>query len=192
MTMPAGEPRQSRVSVVIGGARSGKSALSIEIATRWQSGVTFIATGQPGDEEMAARIERHRAERNAEWTTIEEPAELAKAIEGASRGDLVIVDCLTLWVSNLIGRDYGADEIEKHAQDAAGRAVEREAPTLVVTNEVGSGIVPVNALARTYRDLLGSVNSAFAAIARDVLYVAAGRAVHMKRFDEVVGDVLDG
>jgi len=180
------------VTVLIGGARSGKSALSIEIASRWRGGVTFIATGEPGDEEMASRIERHRAERNAEWTTIEEPIELAKAIENAPEGDLVILDCLTLWVSNLIGHEVDANEIEERAREAAALVEPRETPTLVVTNEVGSGIVPVNALARTFRDLLGSVNSTFAAIARDVLYVAAGRAVPMKRFDEVVSDVLDG
>ena len=180
------------VTVLIGGARAGKSALAVEIANAWKAGITFIATGEARDEEMATRIEQHRAARDVGWTTIEEPVELAKAIESAPAGDLTIVDCLTLWVSNLIGRGIHSDEIEERAREAAARAGERRAPVIVVTNEVGSGIVPTTPLGRAYRDLLGSVNSIFAARARDVLYVAAGRAVSMKRFEEVVSDVLDG
>jgi adenosyl cobinamide kinase/adenosyl cobinamide phosphate guanylyltransferase len=180
------------VTVLIGGARSGKSALALQIARAWTAGVTYIATGEPGDDEMTDRIEQHRAERDPGWATIEEPIELAKAIESAPSGDLLIVDCLTLWISNLIGRDVTAGEITQRAQDAVTHAAERATPTIVVTNEVGAGIVPVNAVAREYRDLLGAVNSTFAAAARDVLYVAAGRAVSMKHFDEVVSDVLDG
>ena len=180
------------VTMLIGGARAGKSALAVEITKGWNAGVTFIATGEARDEEMATRIERHRAERSPSWTTIEEPIELAKAIESAPSGDLVIVDCLTLWVSNLMDRGVAAHEIEELAREATARAGERRPPVLVVTNEVGSGIVPATPLGRAYRDVLGPVNSTFAAAARDVLYVAAGRAVSMKRFDEVVSDVLDG
>jgi adenosylcobinamide kinase/adenosylcobinamide-phosphate guanylyltransferase len=150
--------------VYVGGARSGKSRLAVERASAAGAPVVFVATGEAGDEEMAERIARHRAERPADWETVEEPLELAAALRGAPPGATVIVDCLSLWVAN-----GGGDAA---AVDAAAA---RSALTIAVTNEVGLGIVPANALARTYRDELGRVNAAWVAAADEAYFVVAGR-----------------
>ena len=141
--------------VLIGGARSGKSSLAVQMAT---GDVTFIATGEARDEEMAARIAAHRAERPSGWTTVEEPFELRRALEDAH--GTVIVDCLSLWVAN------GGD---------GAVPTPRGGLTIAVTNEVGLGIVPVNALARAYRDTLGRVNAAWVAASDEAYFVVAGR-----------------
>jgi adenosyl cobinamide kinase/adenosyl cobinamide phosphate guanylyltransferase len=178
-------------TLLIGGARSGKSALALDLAVAYAGPVTFIATGEARDEEMTARIEQHRRERPSHWSTIEEPIEIAKALESAADGALVILDCLTLWVANLMDRGFSEKEIDGRARDALTAAVSRARPVVVVTNEVGSGIVPDNAAARAFRDLLGSINTIFAKDARNVLFVAAGRVLSMKRPEEVFDDVLD-
>jgi adenosylcobinamide kinase/adenosylcobinamide-phosphate guanylyltransferase len=154
--------------VYIGGARSGKSRLAVERA--WASGaeVVFVATGEAGDEEMAARIAHHRAERPGGWTTVEEPIELARALRDAPADATVVVDCLSLWVANGGG---GSDALEV--------AAARGALTIAVTNEVGLGIVPDNALARAYRDELGRVNAAWCAAADEAWFVVAGKALQL-------------
>jgi adenosyl cobinamide kinase/adenosyl cobinamide phosphate guanylyltransferase len=152
----------------IGGARSGKSRLAVERATAVGAPVMFIATGEAGDEEMHDRIERHKAERAAGWTTVEEPLELARAIGDAPGGATVIVDCLSLWVANG-GR----------GSDATRAAASRDGLTIAVTNEVGLGIVPANALARSYRDDLGRVNADWAAAADEAWFVVAGRTLRL-------------
>jgi adenosylcobinamide kinase / adenosylcobinamide-phosphate guanylyltransferase len=152
--------------VLIGGARSGKSRLAVELAQSAGAPVTFVATGWAGDDEMAARIAHHREQRPAEWSTIEEPRELARALRAVPAGETAIVDCLSLWVANLEGP--APDEA---AEVAAGR----DGLTLAVTNEVGMGIVPDNALARQYRDELGRVNAHWAALADEAWLVVAGR-----------------
>jgi len=177
-------------TLVIGGARSGKSALALEIARKWGGPVTFIATGEPRDEEMRARIAQHQAERDPAWTTIEEPIEITEAIATTPAENLVILDCLTLWVANLFDRGIER-EGEARARQAGAISSSRSAPVIVITNEVGSGIVPDNPTARAYRDLLGSINSIFAADSREVLLVAAGRVSPMKKPEEVIDDVLD-
>lgn len=178
-------------TLLIGGARSGKSALAIEIARKWGGPVTFIATAEARDEEMTERIARHRAERDAAWTTLEEPIEIAEALMTVPADHLVILDCLTLWVSNLLDRGVDAREGEARARETGSLSSTRTNPVVVITNEVGSGIVPDNEAARVFRDLLGSINAIFAADAEHVLLVSAGRAVSMKRPEEVIGDVLD-
>jgi adenosyl cobinamide kinase/adenosyl cobinamide phosphate guanylyltransferase len=178
-------------TLLIGGARSGKSALAVGMAVAWAGPVTFIATAEARDEEMAARISRHQSERRAHWSTIEEPIELAKSLEDVPADELIIVDCLTLWASNFLDRGFGLEEGEARAREASARAALRAAPVLIVTNEVGSGIVPDNPAARAYRDLLGSINTIVANDARHVLFVAAGRVLSMKRPEEVFDDVLD-
>ena len=177
-------------TLLIGGARSGKSALALDIARKWGGPVTFIATGEPRDEEMSARIEQHKAERDPAWTTIEEPIEIAEAISQSPVDSLVILDCLTLWAANLFDRGIEG-EGEARARQASAVSSSRTTPLIVITNEVGSGIVPDNATARAYRDLLGSINSIFAADSREVLLVAAGRVSPMKKPEEVIDDVLD-
>ena len=152
--------------LLIGGARSGKSRLAVELAQSAGASVTFVATGWAGDEEMAARIARHREQRPEEWSTVEEPRELAHALGAVPAGETAIVDCLSLWVANLEG---------PAPDEAAEVAAARDGLTIAVTNEVGMGIVPDNALARQYRDELGRVNAHWAALAHEAWLVVAGR-----------------
>jgi adenosylcobinamide kinase / adenosylcobinamide-phosphate guanylyltransferase len=161
--------------LLIGGARSGKSRLAAEIAAEWSGPVAVIATGEARDDEMAERIRMHRARRPRAWTTIEEPVDLEAALRAVPDEALTVVDCLTLWVSNLIEKGLRDDEIEGRARDAASLAATRNGDTVVVTNEVGSGIVPTNALARRYRDLLGNVNSIWAGHSDRSALVVAGQ-----------------
>lgn len=165
--------------VLTGGARAGKSALALEYASRWDGPVAYIATAEARDEEMARRIDRHRRQRPTDWVTVEEPLALRDALEGVG-GRLAIVDCLTLWVSNLLERGDGEQAILEEAGEAAAVAAARRAPTIVVTNEVGLGIVPATPLGREYRDLLGSVNRAFVERAEEALLVVAGRALRLE------------
>ena len=157
--------------LLLGGARSGKSRLALERAVQAGGPVTFIATGEAGDDEMTARIERHKHERPQAWRTIEEPLELARALVAVPAEETAIVDCLSLWVANALGVQR---ELDEGALDAA---VARSGLTIAVTNEVGMGIVPDNALARAYRDELGRVNAAWAAAADEAYLVVAGRTV---------------
>jgi len=150
--------------VYVGGARSGKSTLAVERARVEGAPVTFIATGEAGDEEMAERIARHKAERPTGWTTIEEPVDVAGALASVSETETVIVDCLSLWVAN------GGD---------GAVPAPRGGLTIAVTNEVGLGIVPVNALARAYRDTLGRVNAAWVAASDEAYFVVAGRTLRL-------------
>ena len=161
--------------LLIGGARSGKSRLAADIAGEWGGPVTVIATGEARDDEMAERIRMHRERRPRAWTTIEEPVELEAALRSAPGEALAVVDCLTLWVSNLLEKGLGDGDIEGRARSAASLAAARGADTVVVTNEVGSGIVPTNALARRYRDLLGNVNSIWAEHSDNSVLVVAGQ-----------------
>ena len=165
------------LTLLLGGARSGKSALAQRLAGRWDGPVTVLATGQARDAEMAERIARHRAARPAGWRTVEEPVEVAAALSATPAGAFVVLDCLTLWVSNLLERGLGDAEVEARAGAAAAAAAGRAAPTVAVSNEVGAGIVPAEPLARRYRDLLGQVNAAWAAAAETSLLLVAGRAV---------------
>ena len=150
--------------VLVGGARSGKSTLAVQRARAQGGPVTFIATGEARDEEMAERIARHQAERPSEWTTVEEPVELRRALAGVPGDHTVIVDCLSLWIAN------GGDGAVPAPRDGL---------TIAVTNEVGLGIVPVNALARAYRDELGRVNASWVAAADEAYFVVAGRALRL-------------
>jgi adenosylcobinamide kinase / adenosylcobinamide-phosphate guanylyltransferase len=163
------------LTFLLGGARSGKSALAVELAGSWTGSVTVIATAEAGDEEMAARIRLHRDERPAEWATVEEPLELEAALRGVNDGSAVVVDCLSLWVSNLIGRGDEDGEIEARGRSAAAVAAERDALTIAVSNEVGLGVVPATQLGRRYRDVLGRINTEWAAAADHAALVVAGR-----------------
>lgn len=169
------------LTVLIGGARSGKSSLAVDIGLRFDASnsdgaqVTFLATAPEFDGDMSQRIQRHRDERPPHWETVEEQIALAQAIAAAPRG-LVIVDCLTLWTSNLIWAEYRDDDIRELAATAAQTAAERADPVVVITNEVGLGIVPDNELARRYRDLHGWVNQQWVSQADHALHLVAGRA----------------
>ena len=176
------------LTLLLGGARSGKSALAVRAARGWGGPVEVVVTAEARDAEMAARIRRHRAERPAGWRTVEAPRELEMALQGTAPGALVIVDCLTLWVANLMEQGLDDGRVEAMARSAAATAAARAAPTVAVSNEVGAGIVPADALSRRYRDLLGQVNAAWAAAADRSLLLVAGRALPL--VDPL--EVLDG
>lgn len=167
------------LTVLLGGARSGKSTMATSMAAAADTTVCYIATAEARDAEMSSRIETHRRERPSTWTTIKEPVDLSAALTKVLDDDVAIIDCLTLWVSNLIEQGMTDDEVVHKADEAARIAAARAALTIAVTNEVGSGIVPVNELARRYRDLLGMVNARWCAYSKDSFLVVAGRALRL-------------
>lgn len=174
-----------RLILVTGGARSGKSSFAQSFAARLGGeSVLFVATAQPRDPEMAQRIEAHRLSRPAAWATLEAPRQVGQAIQSAPPTSVILVDCLTLLVSNvLLALDDGCaaeavmtDEVVSLLK--VGRS--RSEALVVVTNEVGLGIVPGNPLARQYRDLLGRGNAFIAAEADEVYLLVAGLPVEIK------------
>jgi adenosylcobinamide kinase/adenosylcobinamide-phosphate guanylyltransferase len=171
--------------LLIGGARAGKSTLALELARRWGGGGVFSATAEARDDEMSARIAAHRAQRPKDWRTVEEPLKLLSALESLAVDDYAIVDCLTLWVANLLERGDSNDDILAEAERVAELAAARVSQVTVVTNEVGLGVVPATPLGRAYRDLLGGVNHAFAERASTAYLVVAGRALTLAAAEEL-------
>ncbi|MBS1050995.1 bifunctional adenosylcobinamide kinase/adenosylcobinamide-phosphate guanylyltransferase [Gluconobacter japonicus] len=172
-----GPTGQRQISLVLGGARSGKSGVAEALVTSQPAPWIYLATGRAYDEEMHTRIALHRVSRGAlGWQTIEEPYDIAKVIRNAGP-EPVLVDCLTLWLTNLIldGRDVSAA-----TEDLLSALSERAHQTVLVSNEVGLGIVPENALARRFRDEAGLLHQRIAAIADEVLFVAAGLSLKLK------------
>ena len=167
--------------LVIGGCRSGKSREAMRLAAAVGGRRVFVATCVPHDAEMIARVERHQAERDDSWQTIEEPLDLTEVLGREDAADrVVLIDCLTLWTSNLMaaGMSDGAiadrvAELARHLSALRGRAI-------LVTNEVGGGIVPENPLARRFRDLAGLVNQRIAAACHQVVWMVAGIGVAIK------------
>ena len=175
--MPDNAP-DARLTLVLGGARSGKSRHAEALVSETSLPRTYIATAEAWDDEMRRRIARHQEDRGPDWRTVEAPSDLARAIASeAGAGRVVLVDCLTLWLSNalLAERDVDAAQTELLAalRGAAG-------PVVCVSNETGLGIVPDNALARRFRDAQGSLNQAVAAIAARVDFIAAGLPIRLK------------
>jgi adenosylcobinamide kinase / adenosylcobinamide-phosphate guanylyltransferase len=154
-----------------GGVRSGKSAFALAYARRLAGTGVFLATAQAFDDEMRARIGRHRAERGPELETREEPLALAEGLADVAPDRLVLVDCVTLWLSNLLLAELPEPEILLQVDRFVRTACGRRAPTLVVTNEVGMGVVPESPLGRAFRDLAGLANQRLAAAA-DETYAA--------------------
>ena len=165
---------------LLGGARSGKSSLAVRLATAVGAPVVVVATAEERDDEMAARIRAHRASRPAAWETVEAPLGLLEAIRGIHDDACVILDCLTLWVSNALEAGTSEDGIDGEALEVASVLARRSGPCVVVSNEVGLGIVPANELARTYRDVLGRVNASFAEQASRSYFVVAGRGLPLE------------
>jgi adenosylcobinamide kinase/adenosylcobinamide-phosphate guanylyltransferase len=160
--------------LVGGGARSGKSRWALERARRRGGRLVYVATAEALDEEMSARIAHHRSERGDEFVTVEEPLELARVIR-AAKCDAMVVDCLTLWLSNLM---RGSDD---KTEETLTAAKEKNASDVIfVTNEVGCGIVPDNALAREFRDRAGIMNQRFAEAADEVCWMVFGQALRVK------------
>jgi adenosylcobinamide kinase/adenosylcobinamide-phosphate guanylyltransferase len=180
------EMRHSSITLVLGGVRSGKSRYAQQLAER-ENRVIFVATAKASDDEMHRKIERHRKERPAEWITVEEPLELVQVLAQKARDcDVMVVDCLTVFAANLL-------ETEGDDQDAIERRVEALCAALqsavcsvvLVSNEVGSGVVPAYPLGRRYRDLLGEINQSVARIADDVVLMVAGLPLALKGHLEV-------
>ncbi len=167
-----------RALLVIGGARSGKSHYARQMAEQSGRKRVFIATAEAGDTEMAARIAAHKAERGAPWRTIEAPLALAEALHQAAAPDtIVLIDCLTLWLSNLLlaGGDAAAE-----GRRLAKLIPALRGPVIFVSNVVGSGIVPDNVLARQFQDAQGQLNQTMAAACDAVVFVAAGLPLTLK------------
>lgn len=170
------------ITFLLGGVRSGKSALAVELGRRHErhhGTVTFVATAPriDGDDDFDARIEAHRASRPP-WPTVEAPLDVAAALDAA--GDaLVIVDCVTLWVNNLLHRGDGDEAVAAAVTALAERAGARSAPTVVISNEVGLGVHPASDAGRRYRDVLGRANQLVAVRASTTLFMTAGRAVRL-------------
>ncbi len=173
---------------VVGGARSGKSDFAIEAARRRGRPTTFVATAQAGDADMADRISRHQADRPSSWGLIEEPLALHKAIEAVPDDHVVVVDCLTLWVANALFADRTEAETLAEVGEMAHHLRKREPLSVVVSNEVGLGIHPETSMGRHYRDLLGRVNAATAAVADRTLFFAAGLALPLTDPFRLLGD----
>jgi adenosylcobinamide kinase/adenosylcobinamide-phosphate guanylyltransferase len=172
---------RNSVTLVLGGVRSGKSHFALELASKAPS-VTFVATARVSDDEMRVKIERHRAERPAHWKTREEPLKLAELIaEMDARDDLVLVDCLTLFAANVM-EAHGQDRLALLAatEDLISALRNAKCRVVLVSNEVGSGIVPAYAAGRQFRDVLGELNQQVAAIADDVILMIAGLPVPIK------------
>ena len=163
------------ITLILGGARSGKTSHALRAAEATGRGLVMIATAEPLDAEMEDRIARHRAERGPRWRTLEAPLDLTCALDQVGTEETAVVDCLTLWVSNLMHADRDLEaEAARLLVALPGRDV------LLVSNEVGLGIVPDNALARRFRDAAGRLNQQVAAAADRVVFVAAGLPLVLK------------
>lgn len=167
------------LTFLVGGARSGKSTLAQQIGERSGGPVTVIATAEPFDDDLRERIARHRDDRPSHWTTVEASTYLADAVVTVPHDHVLIVDCLTVWLANLMhhllprGIDMQVDALVEALRARDG------APTVVVSNEVGMGVHPETDLGREYRDLLGRVNQRIAAVADTSLLLVAGRALRL-------------
>ncbi len=180
------ETRHSSVTLVLGGVRSGKSRYAQQLAER-VGRVVFVATAKPSDEEMLRKIERHREDRPKHWVTIEEPLDLPQVLAQHEGGcDAIVVDCLTLFAANLLeaeGDDRDTIDLRVERLCEALRSV--GCPVVLVSNEVGSGVVPAYASGVRYRDLLGEINQSVARIADDVVLMVAGLPLALKGYLEV-------
>jgi len=179
------------ITLILGGARSGKSTYAEQLAAQHEGSVLYVATAQAWDEDMANRIATHRAQRPAHWRTLEAPVEVGKAILGAPPADVILIDCLTLLASNVIAPlDTSDQAVADQALNAEIDALcevfikvtstHRTAHWIIVSNEVGLGIVHAYPLGRIYRDALGRVNQRLATLADQVLFMVAGLPLTVK------------
>jgi adenosylcobinamide kinase/adenosylcobinamide-phosphate guanylyltransferase len=176
--MPPEAERLAGVTLVLGGARSGKSAFAERLVEESGLSPVYLATGQAFDGEMESRIALHRNRRSPQWRTVEEPLALRDALlRECAPGRAVLVDCLTLWVTNLMMAER---DIAGECAALVAALPQLAGPAVFVSNEVGLGIVPDNAMARAFRDHAGRVNQAVAAAAQDVFFIAAGLPLALK------------
>lgn len=166
----------------LGGAKSGKTRQALARSETYPGPRVYLATAEALDDEMVRRIKNHQAERGPQWRTVEAPLEPEAAIAALGDGSPVMLDCVTLWLNNLLGQfeeidiKYVIMRVERLAEAAAAHG----GPVIVVSNEVGGGIVPMNALARAFRDLAGAANQILAARADEVYLVTAGLPLRLK------------
>ena len=177
-----------RLTLVLGGVRAGKSTYAQQLGAKGER-VLFVATAEAGDADMQARIEAHRKSRPPDWHTLEEPVDLVEELTPLlDRYDTLLLDCLTLWVSNLLLRDQDTDSSRKDILAETLRLLNLyrngNASWVVVSNEVGLGVVPPTKLGRVFADELGRVNQLVAAEADDVYFMAAGLALKLKSINE--------
>jgi adenosylcobinamide kinase/adenosylcobinamide-phosphate guanylyltransferase len=187
------ETRQGSVTLVLGGVRSGKSRYAQQLAEQ-SSRAVFVATSKisdsdsDDDDEMRAKIERHREERPKDWLTVEEPLELAKVLAAHELDcDVIVVDCLTIFAANLLEAEGGENggAIERRIEALCGALQAVQCMVVLVSNEVGSGVVPAYPLGRRYRDLLGEINQRVARVSDDVVLMVAGLPLALKGHLEV-------
>jgi len=175
---------------LVGGAKSGKSKIALDIAKKYEmyanDPVRFIATAIPGDQEMTAKIERHIKERPATFITIEEPVDIIGVLNQITEG-FVIIDCFTLWVNNLLEAGLSDAEILDQAKEAATICNKKSWSSVLISNEVGAGIVPANNYTRRYRDLLGNVNQVLALYAQNNYFVIAGKLLPLSGIEVIDG-----
>ncbi len=160
--------------------RSGKSAFALERARELGSRRVFVATGEALDDEMRTRVALHREERGPDFRTIEEPREIVAALSRVDTADVVVIDCMTLWLSNLMLEGLSDASIVARVNDLCEALVQRRFHALIVTNEVGLGIVPENALARRFRDVVGRSHQRLGAVADEVYFGVMGQLLRLK------------
>ena len=172
----------NKIIFVIGGCRSGKSMYALQIAEKVPGErKIYLATCVPQDDEMKRRVAKHQKERGRSWTTVEEPIHLPAVIsERCREADIILLDCLTLWVSNLLMETHDEEKLEETISQLTDTLAKAKCPIVVVSNEIGAGIVPENRLARQYRDIIGLANQAVAKAASKVIWMVAGIPVTVK------------
>lgn len=172
----------ARIVYITGGSRSGKSAFAQQQAEQHEGKLLYVATAEVRDAEMATRVEKHQQVRGKRWQSLEEPVALANKIPAAATDvSAVMIDCLTLWLSNLLEKfGENEDEIRQEAEELLAALATIEATIYIVSNEVGSGIVPENRLARSFRDLAGLLNQQVAAAADEAWMVVSGLPLRLK------------
>lgn len=179
MAQPAAGPRaDARITLILGGARSGKSRLAEQLAAERKGPLVYVATAEARDDEMRGRIAQHKARRDRRWNSIEAPLGIVEELQAVPVDTgAVLIDCLTLWLSNQM---HAGGDIEAETENLLGALGAARCPVILVSNEVGLGIVPENRLAREFRDRQGRLNQQVAALADHVIFTAAGLPLILK------------
>ena len=173
--------KKSRTLLVVGGARSGKSDMALRWAEAQDTRRTFIATARVEDGETARRVERHQLERGVGWETLEAPLDIMEALQkGAQRGGVLVLDCITMWLSNLMAEELGEQQILERVEALAEWLLHAPVPVVVVSTELGMGVVPMTPVGRHFRDIQGESNQILAGACRDVLLASCGLSLALK------------